>query len=647
MLEKPRPVVLARPLLLPKDPKYFSESIQYVNNSSGIERLVEFAQQRPLSHIGFDTDLMVQGHSQLLSISMVELQGDGLHIYNFVIDLRGKEYLGNLQPLFDLSVCFVSHNLKRVLFFLWEYGLSAPAIVWDTSINEKVLHLGKNNIGYLRSSKEDLCSQIRAKADKKATDQFQLSLLGTCQRYGVPYRDYQCIASLSKLNQFQLDIAIEDARAAARLYLPQVNIAAQHGLLHHLTTVEMPWAITNAKIQWKGVKIDCAKRDDTFQILQAYQSMLEDQLSQLGINDHRNNDQLITYFNNLGLLHLFKKNDGYSFDHDQLKQLQSHHPTIKALRNLRRISSLLDDKILMPELVKNGRIQPNHIQLGTDTGRQTSEYPNILGMDALLRPLIIPEVGYGIGEVDWSQNEIGIAAAIYGDETLIKMFNTGDVYSAMARHFFVKELPEDLTDQELKDKYPNYRKIMKECTLGILYGMTPYGLAAKLNIKEWVAKSLQARFFEMFPQLQLQLQRLPKLSAIRGYATTISGLRRNRGIIGPPTNWELNWLSNHPIQGSAAVIFKVAGNRLAKLYERYDAHLIIPLHDSFVFEAPLNHLKVVAELTERVMCEAVQEYFPMLKPKAEINISNPDCWNKGDLDPLGKWLAKILESKLI
>jgi DNA polymerase-1 len=96
---------------------------------------------------------------------------------------------------------------------------------------------------------------------------------------------------------------------------------------------------------------------------------------------------------------------------------------------------------------------------------------------------------------------------------------------------------------------------------------------------------------------------------------------------------------NHPVQGSAAVVFKAAGNRLDRLYRAHDAWLIIPMHDAFVFEAPLGGLGEVASLTERVMCETVQEYFPELRPRAEATVAAPDCWNKdGHADSVARWV---------
>jgi DNA polymerase-1 len=169
-----------------------------------------------------------------------------------------------------------------------------------------------------------------------------------------------------------------------------------------------------------------------------------------------------------------------------------------------------------------------------------------------------------------------------------------------------------------------------------------------LNVSKSAAQHLLKRFQEEFPTIYRNLRRSSQLGAIWGGTRTISGLARRRPAIyrNLPNwirNWELNWLGNHPIQGSAAVLFKVAGNRLTPLYEQYDAKLIIPIHDSFVFEAPLQHLSGVAELTALVMCEVVRESFPELHPKAEINIKHPECWNKeGDVGALDRWLQDPL-----
>jgi DNA polymerase-1 len=254
----------------------------------------------------------------------------------------------------------------------------------------------------------------------------------------------------------------------------------------------------------------------------------------------------------------------------------------------------------------------------------------------------VAPAGHGIGEVDLSQIEVGIAGAVYDDDELVTMFNSGDVYAAMAQRFF-SALPEEdlkLSSREFKFKHPELRDQMKICTLGIIYGLTPHGIAGQLGISNFKASLLQQQFMRMFPALERALDRNARLGEIRGYATTTTGLRRHRANSSVTlSNWERNWMTNHPVQGTAAALFKVAGNRLDRLYKRHGAHLILAVHDSYVFEAPLECLEEVALLTDRVLRESVEEHFPQLRPKTAINIKQPGCWNKdGHADSVDRWI---------
>src|SRR5262249_37650797 len=153
----------------------------------------------------------------------------------------------------------------------------------------------------------------------------------------------------------------------------------------------------------------------------------------------------------------------------------------------------------------------------------TSRWPNVLGLGKVFRPLIVPDPGCGLGEADWSQIEVGIAAAVYNDDRLTELFNSDDVYSAMAKEFARGTLRDDalaLPGSEFKKRHRPLRDQMKTCTLGMIYGLTPHGLALKLNISEPAAEALQKRFMGMFPQLQRGLAEARANGGLRGYAAT-------------------------------------------------------------------------------------------------------------------------------
>jgi DNA polymerase I len=656
---------------LKKSPQYYAMQTNFIDTLDGARAMVDFAQQRPLFRIGLDTEFRYDRpgvvidkrnttydprsiRPLLLSLAMAEpsdANGDGT-LYAFVIDLRKMELLPVLEELFRLPMPFIGHFVKVELFCLWRLGLPEPSILWDTFIFEKALQMGRYHHEKRRTADDG--AQILAREEAQEKEAFGLSLVVTCQRYGVTYRmagekerllkSFLTHPDGAPFSQGQIDYSAEDAIAASLLYPLQVHKAVQNGLLHHCMTVEMPWVTTNARIQWMGARVDEGKRDEVFARLTLLLEQLEKQLAtEYGIENTQSHKQLAEFFQECGLLHSFRQGGTVSFDKKMLKKNAHLHPAIALLRHGRRVSSLLADKLLSSEFVgDDGRVRADHQQLGTATGRQASRWPNFLGLDRMLRPLVIPDPGYGIGEVDFSQVEVGVAAAVYGDEELVRMFNSGDVYSAMAQHFYQGELSAEdraMTGKEFKGKHKVLRNQMKTCTLGIIYGITPVGLAENLGTTTAKAAALQERFMTMFPQLQTALIAAAQFGAIRGYAHTVSGLRRYRAKSGEATRREKNWLTNHPVQGSAAVVFKAAGNRLHRLYRQYDARITIPLHDAFIFEAPLADVEAVAELTSRVMCDTLQEYFPVLRPQVEVNTCRSDCWNKdGEGDELERWI---------
>ena len=662
---------------LKKSPRYYAMQTNFIETVEEAQAMVDFALQRPLSHIGFDTEfgydrpgVVIDKRSTahdprnirplLLSLSFAEPAEDGGgYLYNFVIDLRKPEILPGLNALFLLPIPFIGHFAKVELFCLWRLGLADPLILWDTFIFEKLLHLGRHHHKYNLQRKTDELEQLLAKEESSENKTYGFSLVATCQRYAVAYgmaaekerlqQSFLNHPAEAGFSQEQIDYAAEDAIAASQLYPLQIQKAVQHGLLRHCENVEMDWVVTNARIEWTGVRVDKRKRDEAIIRVSAHLEKLEKHLAvEYGTQNTQSHKQLAEFFKRLGLLHRFQQDGKVTFDKKVLKKNAGLHPAIALLRAARRASDLLADKLLSPDFVgEDGRVRAEHRQLGTDTGRQTSRWPNFLGLDRVLRPLVVPEQGCGIGEVDWSQVEVGVAAAMYGDDELVRMFNSGDVYSAMAQHFFLDELPEEdraIAGNEFKAKHKALRNQMKSCTLGLLYGITPVGLAQQLGTTKTRATALQNRFMAMFPQLQQALLLASQCGAIRGYAYTISGLKRYRAKSGGASRWEKNWLTNHPVQGSAAVVFKAAGNRLDKLYRQCYARIIIPLHDAFIFEAPLGELDTVAALTSRVMCDTLQEYFPVLSPQVEVNISRPDCWNKdGDGEELERWITSLNE----
>jgi DNA polymerase-1 len=215
--------------------------------------MLDFAMQRPLSHIGFDTEFKYDRHGifidkrntaydpssihpLLLSLSMAESNDNGnVSIYTFVVESRKPELLPTLKELFKLPIIFVGHFAKVELFCLWQLGLQEPDNIWDTYIFEKLLNLGRDNIKQKLRGVSKESDQIKIKEVSEEQKKFSYSLVATCQRYGVSYRMAGEKERLQKsfldhpegsaYSEEQISYSAEDAIATAQLYPLQINKA--------------------------------------------------------------------------------------------------------------------------------------------------------------------------------------------------------------------------------------------------------------------------------------------------------------------------------------------------------------------------------------------------------------------------------------
>jgi len=653
-------------IISPSLPDFSHKDTIFISSASAAKNLIREARVMKLSHIGLNTLFTFDGHllagdvlepdiqtirPYLLAVTLVESSKtkNNVRLHNYVINLRVKSLHRIIKRLFWLPVCFVGYELNKTLFCLWHLNVSGPEMLWDVLIHEKAIYLGHYHQRSKSNPSNDIFNHIRQKVEGRELAQFQMEWTSICHRYGVPYNNKyskhieDSIFNHSRLEPYtakQINYVTGDAIAAARIYLHQINTAAQLGVLHHLIKIEMPFITTAARIEWTGVGFNQERYDTVKDECKKAIKKLKKRIAKHGIGNPLSHKELQQFFRRTGLLNLFSLHGQYSFEKEQLKRNIGAHPVISDLINYRRLNNLIASASKLADFVSfDDRVHAQYDSIGSVSGRLTTQNPNIIGLDSRLRHLIIPEPGKGIGEVDWCQFEVGITAAVYGDEKLLKMFNSGDVYTLMAKEFFKDKLSNlelELSDRRFKQRFLNLRNKMKICVLGIIYGMEPYTISKLLKCSKKEAQQLYRKFLQMFPMLKKATDETHTINKCCGSSSTVTGLRRHRSTIDSGQMGKENWLINHPIQGTAATIFKATANRLDKLYRPHGAQIIIPMHDAFVFEAPTEALCEVAELTERVMCETVREFFPELQPKVEVNISDPTCW--GQKEKLAKSL---------
>ncbi|MBE8608052.1 DNA polymerase [Vibrio sp. OPT10] len=642
--EKPRKTPIS---VLPRNPSFTSGEATHINTQQGVIDFIDLTLQLPISHIGIDckynystTHVTLPNgydkhdisaiHPTKLCLSLCTNDMASIEQHTFIIDLVSGIEVNQLQTVFDLPIAFVAYDANKLLHCLWALGLNEPHRIWDILIAEKARYLGLHQFDKCQEF-NNFAAKIEAK-DSFAVDRENFyGFKATHSRY---YLEFPLIEHTGTL-----------CEEVAKLYLLQVQAVVMLGIHNHLLEVEMPWIVTNAAMERNGVLVS---REQCMKVLNGTKVKLAQWKSELevyGLANPSSTDEKITFFNTLGLLHHFKEGNDYSFDREMLSANYDLHPAIKLLAKYSNMVSISKDVILERGIIgSDDRVHPIHKHLDTVTGRQATMVPNLLGLPAVLRPIVVAPEGYGIGEVDLAQIEVAITAAVYNDKDLIKKYNAGDLYTALAQEFYLDELPmefQSCTPDIFKEHHSDKRNVMKECTLGLIYGITAYGLSKKLKVHEVKAQQLMDKFLNMFPTLGKSMDLAPQYGFIRGYVSTATGLQRLRPQDTERNRKEKNWMVNMPVQGTAAALFKIAGNRLHQLYKRHNAKLIVALHDAFVFEAPTEELKEVAHLTSQAMIQVIQERYPQLNIRTDINTLQPKCWNKdGNVNTIEEWLNK-------
>jgi DNA polymerase-1 len=246
-------------------------------------------------------------------------------------------------------------------------------------------------------------------------------------------------------------------------------------------------------------------------------------------------------------------------------------------------------------------------------------------------------------ELDYAQIEVGVAAAEYGDERLIEGYNSGDVYAAMAQVFYVNELSESertVTPLQFKVLRPELRDNMKTFVLAVLYNIQSPAIASAFSISLKQAELARQRFLNLFPALKLAMETSVACGIYRGYATTVTGLKRHFNKQSNVSSWTRNFLRNTPIQASATIVFKNAVNLIHREYQNNPSILtILTAHDAVVIECPQSEGLGVGQTVKSLMKQSLRTYYPILRGEVEMNDGEPHCWNKkGKANSLRKFL---------
>jgi DNA polymerase-1 len=333
-------------------------------------------------------------------------------------------------------------------------------------------------------------------------------------------------------------------------------------------------------------------------------------------------------FNQLGLSKKRRGKTGFSTDARVLQAIRDEHEIVPKIERWRELNQLTKTYLeVLPQLVDaRSRIHTTFDQAVATTGRLSSTNPNMqnvpirtaLGRE--IRGCFEADEGHVLISADYSQVELRVLAHVAGEDVLKEIFLRGeDVHTATAREVFGVE--ESAID-------PGMRSKAKMINYGIVYGLSDYGLADRLNIPREEAKTFIDAYLERFAAVAAFIQSTIEQATEIGHVTTLFGRRRQIPEL-RARNWQVHSLGerlavNTVIQGTAADVLKLAMIRTYRALEdqKLATRQILTVHDELLFEVPEDEVDRVRELVER---EMVAPWEPR-DPPLEVDVGVGKTW---------------------
>ena len=510
--------------------------------------------------------------------------------------LQHEPVAAALRALVETQTQLVAHDAKSVLAALRPYGISRDEFADDTMISSHLLE--------------------PARSFARAAD--------ACGIY--------------------LDRALPDdvcAYADAAFQLAEVtrDHLTHRGQLALYTDVELPLVTILARMEAAGIFVDPAELADLAAEIEAAIARLQSEIFAIAGQSFNigSPQQLGTIlFEQLGLPSGGRTKTGWATGVEVLAGLARDYEIAAKVLEYREVTKLKSTYVdVIPKLVDTGgRLHTIFNQTTTATGRLSSTNPNLQNVPVrgelgrrIRKAFVAPDPSRTLLAADYSQIELRIMAHLSEDEAMRAAFRRGDdIHDVTARGIFgvaAGDVPS-----------ANQRRIAKSVNFGLLYGMSEFGLAQRLEIDRAEARAMTEAYFARFPSVRAWIERNLEAGRERGYVETILGRRRYMPDL-RVRNYALRAAAereatNAPMQGSAADLMKLAMVRVDRALReaRLDAILLLQIHDELIFEVAQGALDGVARVVKREMEGAL-----VLEVPLEVTLKAGRTWY--DVEPFG------------
>ena len=584
--------------------KTTTHDYKLVDNEEDLKKICDYFRTNEILSLDTETTSTSTIDAELVGLSFAVKEFEAFYVPIPANREEALRIVNIFKPVYeDPKILKVGQNLKYDLEVLRNYGIKLKGKMWDTMIAHYLIQ-----------------PELHHNMDYMAEIYLNYQTIHIEELIGPKGKNQKSMRSLLPSQVYEY--AAEDADITLRLknkLEPELKKFECEDLFYN---IEMPLMPVLAEMEMNGVCLDTESLLETSKVFTNRMNEIEARIYELAgepfnIASPKQVGEIL--FDKLKVVEKAKKTKTgqYVTSEEVLQQLRNKHEIIADILEFRGLKKLISTYIdALPKLInpRTGHIHTSFNQTVTATGRLSSSDPNlqnipIRGEDGKeIRKAFIPEPGCLFFSADYSQIELRVMAHLSKDENMIKVFSEGkDLHAATAANIYKKPIEEVTRDERTKSKRANF---------GIIYGITVFGLAERLDIPRDEAKMLIDGYFATFPQVHDYMEKSKEVARQKGYVTTLFGRRRYLPDINSHNATVRGFAErnaiNAPIQGTAADIIKVAMIRIHQRFktEGIRSKMILQVHDELNFSVyPEEKEKV-----ERIVLEEMQAAFPLSVP---------------------------------
>jgi len=575
-----------------------------VENQEDLKKLCDYFFTKQILSLDTETTSTSAIDAELVGLSFAVKEFEAFYVPIPANREEALQIVNIFKPLYeDPKILKVGQNLKYDLEVLRNYGIELKGKMWDTMIAHYLIQ-----------------PELRHNMDYMAEIYLNYQTIHIDELIGPKGKNQKSMRSLLPSQVYEY--AAEDADITLRLKNKLEPELKKYDCEKLFYEIEMPLMPVLAEMEMNGVCLDTQSLAETSKQFTNRMNEIEARIfelagQQFNIASPKQVGEIL--FDKLKIVEKAKKTKTgqYVTSEEVLQQLKNKHEIVADILEHRGLKKLIGTYIdALPKLINpsTGHIHTSFNQTITATGRLSSSDPNlqnipIRGEDGKeIRKAFIPEPGCLFFSADYSQIELRVMAHLSQDPQMIEVFREGkDLHAATAANIYKKPIAEVTRDERTKSKRANF---------GIIYGITVFGLAERLDIPRDEAKMLIDGYFETFPQVHNYMEKSKEVARQQGYVTTLFGRRRYLPDINSHNATVRGFAErnaiNAPIQGTAADIIKVA---MIHIFQRFKAEgikskMILQVHDELNFSV----LPEEKEKVEQIVIEEMQNAFQMAVP---------------------------------